>query len=287
MSGTNCSSARPDRRVRHYVDKQRWCESFLSCLHRVSRPCFACWVFTMSHFHPFWQPFLFRVHSLQHVPDQHDFDRFSREDHYWQLPEEAQGFRKDRSWEWCVWDPREQQSQASHMFRCLHIATSEETENLQIHDTRSLFWDPERGTYQQVPVDCSTTNVRDSGRLWRRLTFGRNPGPGNHDVAIVGYEMETITLHVAGPQRWFEQLLPRVCQTSKQGDLPCSLVGKLSLVVGLLALSTDINCAVFAVDQSFRPDLSSTLFVPHELPEPKSKSLIRLQETAQVNGRRW
>lgn len=215
---------------------------------------------------PFSQRFLLRISPLQHTNGPQHAARST--DGYWLPSERRQDFTKSTS-HWWVWDPG---ATGSPHYEHLRHATAQEVQDAHPHKSCSMFWDPERGGYVLVPFDCSAMSVAQAMHDWRRLSFGRVQRPGAEHIAIAGYFMEGYTLPLAGPSSWFEQLLPRVCQSPNMAQgRPCALAGDLAILIGLLAFSAKPEHVMHAIDRSFRPDRMSTNFRPHQLPPLDSK----------------
>ncbi|OAL25638.1 hypothetical protein AYO22_04627 [Fonsecaea multimorphosa] len=108
---------------------------------------------------------------------------------------------------------------------------------------------------------------------WRRLSFGRHEADGDSNLAVLGHHMDDYRLHLQGPGSWFEQLLPDVCQAQVDSQPTCRLAGYLSILVGLLAFGVKPDDDYKAIIRSFRPDMFSTRFRPHQLQQnPKCYS---------------
>ncbi|OQU98573.1 hypothetical protein CLAIMM_04338 [Cladophialophora immunda] len=203
---------------------------------------------------PFAAPFFLRIHHVRYeaAPDEAPF--VPGPEFYWR-PSSSDQFVTESESGWWIWDP----GQAAG--RHLRLASLEENARRSHHKTSTLIWDPERHNYIHAPVDCTTENPHPD--VWRRISFGRHATP---DLAVIVHQGEGFALHLPGPDDWFEQLLPDVCQAQLDGKPTCKLAGYLSILVGLLAFGVEPHYACLAVNTCFRPDVSSTHFQRHGLP---------------------
>lgn len=220
---------------------------------------------------PFCRPFFLRIRHIEHKQDPRVRPPERGPDFYWAPPESTSDFTLvERPTPWCIWDPDE--FPRDYNLRRLRIATSEENRRRVAYRSCSMFWGPDRHGYLIVPVDCLETELSSNAFPWFRLKFGRTRSPDTSHIALAGYQEAQYHLHLPGPGRWFEQLLPDVCEPPIIGPRNCALAGDLSVLVGLVAFSAEPSQALWAVDQSFRPDPASTMFRPNQLPKTPSGS---------------
>ncbi|KIW99356.1 uncharacterized protein Z518_11344 [Rhinocladiella mackenziei CBS 650.93] len=225
--------------------------------------------------YPFSQPFFFRIEHIRHIDDPNIPPPADGPNFYWSPPQDRQHFRREQTSGWYIWDPRPFQYHPDN-FQYVRRATEEEELCREAYRSCTMFWCPDRHGYLIVPIDCTTTHLSSTPHLWRRLSFGYNEGLGRDDLAVIGYHMGDYKLHLPGPDEWFEQLLPDVCmaeQTAQETEgRRCRLAGDLSILIGLIAFSALPDLDARAVDQSFRPDLTSTVFQQNTLlNSPKCK----------------
>ncbi|KIW18721.1 hypothetical protein PV08_03010 [Exophiala spinifera] len=215
---------------------------------------------------PFFQPFLFCVSEVTIHNNPQRAGRSTPNDRYWVPPADKEEFSKQQPPQWRVWNPGQRQS--LHGFRHLHRPTTETIRDFRHTRTCSVFWDPERHGYVLVPYDCTRiSDCETSPFNWRRLSFGQNNTHPDRRIALVGYEMTSHNLPFAGPQSWFDQLLSDVYRGQGAGNgHNCGLAGNLAVLIALIAFSANRGDAYAAVDQSFRPDISSTTLRPHGHP---------------------
>ncbi|EXJ91682.1 hypothetical protein A1O3_00232 [Capronia epimyces CBS 606.96] len=214
---------------------------------------------------PFCRPFFLRIRNIEHTQDPQIPPPERGPDFYWAPPESRNQFRLKDTTSWWIWDP-EEYPRAYNLQR-LRPATPEENERRVTLRSCTMFWGPDRHGYLIVPVDCLKIELSSTTLPWRRLSFGRTRKPETAQVALAGYHMERYHLHIPGPEHWFEQLLPVVCEPPSLAPRTCTLAGDLSVLVGLIAFSADPSTAIRAVDQSFRPNPASTRFHPNQLPK--------------------
>lgn len=217
---------------------------------------------------PFSRPFFLRLKYVRYEEDPNTPTPAQGPDFYW-LPSSSGRFINEGSSGWWIWDPG--QGEAAQRFLHLRRPTEEENQRRAPYRSCTMLWTPDRHGYLHLPADCTTTNVSSLSNTWRRLSFGRSQHPDRARIAFIGYSLEDYKLHIPGPNRWFEQLLPDVCQAQNTVARRCTLAGDLSILVGLVAFSSVPQYALYAVDQSFRPDLGSTQFTPNQLPKAESE----------------
>ncbi|KAJ9610099.1 uncharacterized protein PV06_01818 [Exophiala oligosperma] len=226
----------------------------------------------MAQHIPHFQPFLFCVSELTIDYKPNRAPRSTPGDRYWVPPADRGDFRKQQS-QWYAWNPRRQQT--SRDFRHIHLATAQDGRDNGQTKTCSIFWDPERHGYVLVPFDCTMRSDHEITD-WRRLSFRSERTHPQRHIALAGYEMADFKLPFVGPQAWFDrsQLLSAVYRgegsggnnTGQQANRQCGLAGNLAVLIALLAFSTTPGQAHVAVDRSFRPNIASTTFQPHNRP---------------------
>ena len=217
---------------------------------------------------PFSKPFFLRIKHVRYAEDPQTPNGAIGPDFHWR-PSSRGRFVEEICSDWWIWDPG-QHAPEQNLYRLRH-PTPQEDARRRTYRTSTMIWDPERHGYIHVPFDCTTTGSPEPHE-WRRLSFGRHQSPNLARVAVLGHQREQYQLHLPGPNRWFEQLLPDVCRAQMDGPQLCLLAGHLSLLVALVAFSAAADYDCWAVDQSFRHDVNSTTFRRNNLPKSASES---------------
>jgi hypothetical protein len=166
--------------------------------------------------------------------------------------------------------------------------------HLSTLNTSSMIWCEDHQTYLTVPYDCSTINVLDRVKEdeldnWERLRFGHDvlalPN-GNRSVSVVGHRYPNDDLAATGPSSWMPQLIPNAhqCQKPVSSDTTGQsfLAGDLSILLGLIALSTTADRIRDTVKECFRPDPDSTEWRTHSH-ESFGSTMIRIHVSADAD----
>ncbi|KAL2393970.1 hypothetical protein ABEF93_001336 [Exophiala dermatitidis] len=220
---------------------------------------------------PYSLPFFFRIQDITHRQDPHSLPAGTDAGFYWSPPMKKDQFVRLHSHAWAAWDPHQHTYNPMHVVRPI---TPEENHRRVGHRTCTMFWAPDRHGYLVVPVNCLEIDLARSEYPWKRLSFGRCNRSANRHIALAGHDMAVYQLHEPGPDHWFEELLPVVCQPPISAPKTCTLAGELNVLVALVAFSANQANEVNAIRHSFRPDPSSTLFCPNRLPKAP-KNFIR------------
>ncbi|KAK5058824.1 hypothetical protein LTR84_011088 [Exophiala bonariae] len=215
------------------------------------------------------RPFFLQVSGVEHTNDQSK--SWDKPMGVWLPPRRKNYYNKLNSTGWYVWDPglvynySGMQSLLEPGLNRLRRLNPNEQQRFRPYRAATMFWDPYAHNYVHVPLDCTEEDVdgSESGFDWRRPGFSVCQAEGGHDIAVIGHSEEHQQLHLPGPGRWFEKLLPITLQPPEEPQSrQCKLAGDLDILIGLIAFSTTFEYAPQAIDCLFRPDLRTADFNP-------------------------
>ncbi len=227
---------------------------------------------------PFASPFALRIkHVLYEDEHQRTPSPPEGPDFFWR-PSASSRFviHPQHPDDWWIWDPGSH-TPHYHLQR-LRPFTADEFSEYRPYKSCTMVWAPERQHYLHIPIDCTVPDQSINAHVWRRLSFGYDEHPNRAHIAVVGHHRTDYWLRFPAPRSWFPQLLPSAYQSQEDTTLRCGLAGDLSILVALIAFSTTPEGLPGALDQSFRRDLSSTVFQPHTRPQGPRQCLVQSQK---------
>ena len=232
---------------------------------------------SFSHNQPFAQPFALCIKHVEYQDSHHRTPSPPQGPDFFWRPSISGRFAIQDTSDWWIWDPG--LHQPYHHLQRLRPLTEDEINTYRPYKSCTMVWAPERQHYLHIPVDCTAPGQSPDAHVWKRLSFGYDEHPHRAHIAVIGHHRDHPWLRVPAPRHWFPQLLPVAYQSQEDITQRCGLAGELSILVGLIAFSTTPQGFLGALDQSFRPDLTSTVFRPHAPPEGPRKCSLQLMQT--------
>lgn len=203
-------------------------------------------------------PFFFRITAVRYQEKDPETAPYCPPPNFLFWPSDEGILSSPQSSGWWKWDP----GQGNYPSPFLQPHSHEDPPNFKPYKRCTLMWIPERQSYSVKLIDFTALEELPEPS-WQPLHFGHVEN--RREIALVGPLRGEKWLQLPGPNRWFEGGLlsdAYQCQEIQPGE--CKLAGDLSILLGLVAFSHCPGAELSAIQQSFRPDLHSTAFVPPE-----------------------